>query len=134
MRAPRKQLASVIAAKTLDGSFGSADVTSLAAYLLDEGRTGELSSLLRDVQKDWADRGIVEVVAYSAHELSAAVKTDLEAEVRKIFPHAARIIVTSKLDPSLIGGVRLEFTDHRLDLSTRGKLQKFKALAFQGKE
>jgi F-type H+-transporting ATPase subunit delta len=134
MKTPRTQLATMIANKTLAGSFEGAEITSLAAYLLDEGRVSELGSLLRDVQKAWADRGVVEVVAYSAHALPANATSEIEALARRVYPNAKQIIVTPKLDPSLIGGVRLELADYQLDRTTKAKLQQFKTLAMSGKE
>jgi F0F1-type ATP synthase delta subunit len=130
----RMQLANIIADDTLGGTFGSTQITSLAAYLLQERRTGDLAPLLRDVQHVWAERGTVEVLAYSAYELSAESRQGIEAEARQVYPHAKRIVITHKHDASAIGGVRLEFVDYRLDLSVAGELRKFKTLAVQGKD
>ena len=134
MKTPRMQIARVIAAETLDGSFGSGQVTSLAAYLLDEGRSSEVESLVRDVQNIRTSHGIIDAVVYSAHPLSVSAMQAVEAEARRVYPAARRIIITPALDPSLIGGVRLELPGCRLDLSVAGELRKFKTLAVQGKD
>jgi F0F1-type ATP synthase delta subunit len=134
MKTSRKALADVICRQTLSGHFGSKQVMSVAAYLLEAGQTGALNSLLRDVQADWASRGVIEVVATSAHELTNQVISDIEQEVRKVYPHAERIVVTRQLDPDVVGGVRLSFVEYSLDLSVAGDLQKFKTLAVYGKE
>ena len=134
MKTPRTDIAGIIARRTLRGGMSKAEITSLAAYLLEEGRTGELDSLLRDVQADWAKDGVVEVIASSAHELSPQVRKDIEAEARSIYRDAKRITVTSKLDPAVVGGVQLAFVDYRLDMSVAGELKKFKALATNGKD
>lgn len=134
MKTPRRQIADIIATGTLNGSFGSRQVASLAAYLLDEGRTGEVESLVRDVRDIWARRGTVDAVVYSVRPLSTSARHAVEAEARRVYPDARRIIITPELDPSLIGGVRLELPGYRLDLSVAGELRKFKALAVQGKD
>jgi F0F1-type ATP synthase delta subunit len=134
MKAPRRQLAYVIATRTLDGSFDAKEIRSLAAYLLDEGRTGELSSLMRDVQQAWADRGTVEVVASAAHTLPDMAKREIEVLARRIYPQAKRIIITQRLEPSLIGGVRLSLASYQLDRTAKGQLQQLKTLVFEGKE
>ncbi len=134
MKTPRKQIASIIAKQSLGKGLTKSQVQSLAAYLLEEGRTGELGSLMREVQSAWADRGQVEVIAASAHELSPQVKSDIEAEARRMYPDAQRVVVTHQLDPDLIGGVRLSIVDYRLDLSVTGELKKFKMLAVHGKD
>jgi F-type H+-transporting ATPase subunit delta len=134
MKTPRTDIASILASRTLQKGLGKAEIMSLAAYLLEEGRTGELDSLLRDVQADWAKDGVVEVIASSAHELSPQVIKDIEAEARSIYKDAKRIIITTKIDPEIVGGVRLAFVDYRLDLSVAGELKKFKTLATNGKD
>ena len=134
MKTPRKQIADILAKQSLGKGMTKAEVQSIAAYLLEEGRTGELSSLMREVQSAWADVGYVEVVAVSAHELSPQIIRDIEAEARRIYPDAKRIVVTPKLNPALVGGVQLSFVDYQLDLSVAGELKKFKMLAVHGKE
>ena len=134
MKTSRTQLAGIIGRRTLARQFGKAEVKSLAAYLLEEKRTGDVDSLLRDVQAVWAEHGFVEVVATSAHELSPQVVRDIEAEVRTIYPEAKRIAVAARLDPEVVGGVRLDFAGHQLDLSVAARLQQFKTLAVHGKD
>ena len=134
MKTPRSQLAKLIAARTLTSGFSKQEATAIAAYLLEERRAGELASILRDVQADWAKSGYVEVIAASAHTLTPAILKDIEAEARKVYPEAKRIVVTEQLQPDLVGGVALVIVDHQLDLTTRGKLQEFKMLAMQGKD
>ena len=134
MKDSRKTLAAVIARQALAGQFGPQQARAVASYLLEEGRTGELNSLLRDVQADWAAHGVVEVVAETAHELTSAVQRDIEREVRRIYPNAQQIVVTPEINPEVVGGVRLSFVDYSLDLSVAGELQKFKTVAVYGKE
>jgi F0F1-type ATP synthase delta subunit len=134
MKTPRAQLARIIAARTVKTGTSKQLAKAVAAYMLDENRTGELASLVRDVQADWAREGYVEVIAASAHELSPQVMKDIETEARKIYPAAKTIRITPQLQPDLVGGVALTIIDRRLDLTTKAKLQQFKMLAINGKE
>lgn len=134
MKVLRKHIASVIAKQSLSDGFSHSQAMSVAAYLLDEGRTGELESLMRDVQDDWAKDGFVEVIAHSAHELSDQVRRDITAEAMKLYPNANRVEVTQELNPELVGGIRLEFANLQLDLSVQSELNKFKLLAVNGKD
>lgn len=134
MKAPRSQLARIIAARTLQSGTSKQLAKEVAAYMLEENRTGELASLLRDVQADWAKDGYVEVIAASARELSPQVMKDIEAEARKVYPSAKTIRITPQLQPDLVGGVALTIIDRRLDLTTKAKLQHFKMLAVNGKD
>lgn len=134
MKASRVQLAQLIADETQKSGLSAKQAKSIAAYLLETRRTTELASLLRDVQAAWAKRGYVEVIASSAHELTAEAVRDIEAEARRVYPDAKKVVITPRVQPDLIGGVRLEIIDHQLDLTTRGKLTQFKMLAVQGKD
>lgn len=125
MKTPRTRIANAVTKR-----LGSTDEKTLsqevAAYLLSENRVGELDSLLRDVMQQRADTGVVEVVAVSAYPLSDTVRTDIKANIKAAYPGAKNIIISEEIDPSLVGGVRLELANQQLDLSVRAKLNKFK--------
>ncbi|HXE09939.1 MAG TPA: F0F1 ATP synthase subunit delta [Verrucomicrobiae bacterium] len=132
MKAPRTRIAQVVADRTLAKGAPKRFVQELAAYLLAERRTGELSSIIRDVQADWAEAGQVEIVAASAHPLTAGVKADIVRRMKQVYPQAKSINVTEKHDPAVIGGVRLSLADRQLDLSVEAKLNQFKQLTATG--
>lgn len=134
MKQPRTKIARLVADRTLKAGSSKQLAREVAAYLLSERRVSELNSLLRDVQADWADAGFVEVIAASAHPLTASVKTDIAAQVKAVFPKAEQVIVTEVHDPEVIGGVRLSFANRQLDLSVEAKLNKFKQLTTAGKD
>lgn len=128
MKAPRTRIASTIATRALRSGSSAGLAKEVAAYLLAEGRVGELDSILRDVQADWADAGYVEVLAASAHPLSADVRASITTQVKSLYPAAKQVIVTEVPDPHVIGGVRLSLANQQLDLSVEAKLNKFKQL------
>jgi len=129
MKQSRIKLAQVIADRSLSKGSTRQLSRQIAAFLLTERRVGELDSLLRDVQADWAETGHVEVLVSSAHGLTAAVKRDIKERVSKLYPKARQIIITEVHQPDIIGGVRLNVVDRQLDLTIRTKLQTFKRLA-----
>lgn len=128
MKAPRTRIAGTVADRTLKQGVSRQLSREVAAYLLSEGRVNELDSVLRDVQSDWAENGYVEVLAASAHELSAEIKSDIRARIKALYPQAKQIVVTEVRDPEVIGGVRLRLANQQLDLSVESKLNKFKQL------
>lgn len=134
MKTPRTRIAGVVADRTLKSGASQQLSRELAAYLLAERRTGELDSILRDVRADWAKAGYVEVVARSAHQLSDAVRADIERQAQSLYPAAKQIAVSQVLDPEVIGGVRLTIIDRQLDLSIETTLHRFKQLTLSGKE
>ena len=133
MKTPRRQIAAVVANQTLSKGVSKDFSKELAAYLLAERRVGELDSLLRDIQAAWADKGYVEVLARSAHPLTAEVKDGIVSKIKTLYPEA-KIVVTEVLDPSIVGGVRIDLANQQLDLSVKAKLHKFKQLTGAGKE
>lgn len=134
MKAARTRIARTVADQTLKHGVSKRFTQELAAYLLTERRTGELDSLLRDVQADWAEAGHVEVIASSAFPLTARLRNDITKRVKDIYPTAKQIVINEIHDSEVIGGVRLALPDRQLDLSLRTKLNKFKQLATQGKD
>jgi F0F1-type ATP synthase delta subunit len=122
----------IIAATLAQRSLGSIDeprfAKEIASYLLDQRRTGELESLLRDIMQYRADHGIVEVIATSAHPLTAEIRTDIDRQIRAMYPEAKRIIITAEHDADVVGGVQLQLANQQLDLSVRAKLNRFKQL------
>lgn len=133
MKTPRTRISSTIADRTLKSGSSAKLAKEVAAYLLAENRVGELDSILRDVQADWAKTGYVEVLASSAFPLSADVRANITKQVKSLYPDAKQVIVTEVLDPTVIGGVRLSLANQQLDLSVEAKLNKFKQLT-AGKE
>jgi len=129
MKVPRQQLVKIIASWT-NGSKGLSlsHVDSLAAYLLTEGRTGELESILRGLRAAWAEAGYVAVTADSAHELSPSALREIEAEARRLYPAAKHVAITRRVDPTLIGGLRLGIVDYYTDRSVVGALQQLRSL------
>lgn len=129
MKEPTHKVAHVLAQQTLAADFNEQlFVREVAAYLLDTGRTGQLNSIARDMVKERAAKGVVEVTVVSARELTDAVRADIRAQVEKLYPNATRIVMNERREASVIGGVRLEFPEQQLDLSVRNKLNRLKAL------
>jgi len=128
MKTSRTRIAAVVADHTLKSGLPKSYAKQVAALLLDEQRVGELDSLLRDVQASWAAQGYVEVLARSAHTLTAATKKQIAEQVKSLYPTAKQIVVTEVHDPLAIGGVQISLADKQLDLSVRAKLNRFKQL------
>lgn len=134
MKASRIRIASTLATRTLKSGASKKLGREVAAYLLAEGRVGELDSLLRDIQADWAKAGYVEVLAASAYPLPSSTLADITSQIKKLYPAAKQITVTEVRDPEIIGGVRLSLANQQLDLSVEAKLNRFKQLTAVGKE
>ncbi|MDB5169395.1 MAG: synthase delta subunit [Candidatus Saccharibacteria bacterium] len=128
MKTPRHVIAAALAQRSLGNVNTPKFAEEIAAYLLSEHRISELDSLLRDIMQYRADHGIVEVIAISAHSLTAQINNDIEAQMRELYPNAKKIIITPELDATAVGGIRLELANQQLDLTVRNKLNLFKQL------
>lgn len=133
MKVPRYQLAKIMSARTLGKSDPQTLSREIAAYLLAEGRTYELDSLLRDIMELRAEKGIMEVRAVSAFDLTPDLISEVREEVQMLYPNAAEIIISPTHDASVLSGVRLVFPNQLLDLSARAKLSRFKQLTTSGR-
>jgi F0F1-type ATP synthase delta subunit len=132
-KVPRHEIAALIADKSLQS--GTADLArEVAAYLLIEGRSDELDSLLRDVMLARAERGIIDVKVVSKYDLTEQVREDIRAQVRSLYPGAKRIELNEYHDDHIVGSIRIELADKQLDLSIQAKLNKFKSLVTTGKD
>jgi len=103
-----------------DGKL-SADQQSFVRVLVDNNRLVVLPEIdaLFDELKASAE-GIKHAEITSAFPLDDAVLKNLVAELERKF--SCRIQATIKLDPELIGGVRMAVGDEVIDASVRGKL------------
>lgn len=128
MKATRTRLATVIDQRS--SSTGDVKRLSLeiAAYLLSEGRTGELDSIMRDIMQLRADHGVVEVIAVDAFPLNDQSRQSIEALMWRYFPDAKQIIISEMHDQSVLGGTKLILANQQLDTSIRSKLNRFKQL------
>ncbi len=128
VKTSRKDLAQTIATHTLQGGENKNYARQVANLLLSERRTGELDSILRDVQADWTEKGFVEVIVTSAHPLASDIKEEIRREIKALYPTAKKVIVTEAHDPDVIGGVRVSLPNRQLDFSVEAKLNKLKGL------
>lgn len=121
-QATYKELAKVV--RDVGAKAGSSKdaAKSIAAYLVNERRTGETDRIMREVERLQAqDDGIVEVTASSARPLSEGVKQ----QIGTLFGEQ-QVRIIEKQDASLVGGVHIKSLDTQLDLSVRGQLKGLK--------
>lgn len=128
MKIPRHIVAEAIAKKTLGASDSKLLAKEIAAYLLQENRINELESILRDIMQYRSDHGIVEAKVISSHTLSQDVLNAAKIMLDQKLPDNERIIMTTGIDETIIGGIKLDMANQQLDMSVRSKLATFKRL------
>ena len=126
MNISRTKLAQTIATETLRVGIDKSLANDVAKILLRSNKTNSLDSLMRDVARDWANQGYIDVIARSAFPLSIEVKKDIKRLINDNYKNVKTVKIIEELDSSVVGGVVLEFFDQRLDLSIEDKINKFK--------
>ena len=109
------------------GKDKQAVTASIAAYLVEERRLGDLQAIIREVERRLlANEGKLYVHVTTAHALSEA-QTDQIKQIFSARTDVKEIIIEETLDTGVIGGVRCETADQRLDLTVRRQLQQLKS-------
>jgi len=106
----------------------------IAAYLLTENLVTDLEPLLRDLIQHRIDEGNVEATLVSAHDLTDEVTKDVKKILAEHYPSAKKISINSKVNPEIVGGVRLVMPNEQLDLTVLRKLSSFKSHVMAGKK
>ncbi|USN96185.1 MAG: F0F1 ATP synthase subunit delta [Candidatus Nomurabacteria bacterium] len=123
VRLSRRKVAAYFADELLAGRSVTKE---LAAYLVEAKRTRETVLFVRDIEAALSDRGVLLADIASSRELTA----DTEAAVSSFLKHATnakQIHLRSSVDPTLLGGVRIETPDQRLDMTLRHRLNQLTA-------
>ncbi len=96
----------------------------LAAYLVQNRRSGELDSIMREVMRQReTNNGTVEITATSAFKLNDATKKAISTLLG-----AENTIINEVINPEMLGGVRLETSEKQLDLTVRNRLNRLKGV------
>ncbi len=132
MKVPRHILAEAIARRTLTISDSRQLAREIAAYLLEERRTNDLESILRDIMQYRTEHGVLESEVVTAHELQPGVLTQVKQLLQIAYPKVSTIHVGSRQDPSVIGGMRIVMANEQLDMTISSKIATFKRLTTTG--
>lgn len=124
-RLSRRKIASFIADRLVAGSNQMAIIRQLAAYLIDNRRTKEVQLIVRDIEFELQNRGVILAEVTTASKLTDATRKEIE---RLIVSHAdpGRIELRQFIDPSVIGGVRIDIPGKRLDATIARRLAIFR--------
>lgn len=122
-RLSRRKIATYAADKLIAGSPKKAVLREVAAYLIATRRTRELELLVRDIEELLAERGVVVADVVTAHTLTASTR----AEIKKLVGDKATLQLRESVDPSVLGGVRIDLPGKRFDGTIQRKLTALKA-------
>ena len=110
----RRSLATYVSDTLIKGTDSAKVVRELAAYLIESRRTKELELIVRDVNYNLAQNGIVGATLTSAFELEVETKAAIE---RFVAAHtkASKVSIDTVIEPSVLGGVKISLPGEELD-------------------
>lgn len=100
-------------------------IKELAAYLIQTKRTRELELIVRDIEAQLKDRGVIIADVASAYPLSAAVKKEISefiASTSSLAANKTEVHLRETVDSDLLGGVRIALPGELFDGTIRHKI------------
>ena len=98
--------------------------TSLAAFLIEEKKVGSLGAIIREIERLLlSGRDTLYLHITTARPIDDAVLQPLIEKFRQQ-NGASKVIIEHTINKSVIGGVRCETAQQRLDLTVRRQLQR----------
>lgn len=123
----RTKLAAYIAEAIATEKSEEVIAQNVAAYLIENGKTADLNSLMRDVQELRARHaGVVELTARSAYPLNSDEKNQIEDVIKSQYPNAKEVIMHEEHDARVIGGASISLAQANLDVTIRAKLNRLR--------
>ncbi len=113
----RRKLAKFVADRSDSSKSLEGALEHIAAYLIDTRRVRELTLLVRAIEDELASRGTVIATVTSARPLDSALRASVETLI-----NAKKLSIKEHVDPSVIGGVRIETPGSKLDATIQTKL------------
>jgi F-type H+-transporting ATPase subunit delta len=101
-----------------------AALQAAASWLLDNGAARQARYLAQDVAQVLADRGYVLARVTTARPLAPAAAERIEEFIKKE-TGARHLELVTAIDPSLIGGARVDLPGSEMDGTVKAKLAKF---------
>ena len=121
-RISRRKLAQYAAKRLVEGEKTGLVLKDVAAFLIDARRTREVELIVRDIETALAERGVIVADVTSAFPLTESIKD----EVKKLVG-GKQLVLRETVDPSVLGGIRLETPGKRLDATLQRKILALKA-------
>lgn len=97
---------------------------NLCSTLAGNAKLGELPKVAATyAQLMKAKRGQVDATIISAHELTKEQSDKIAAAIKKSSKDAKEVVISSKIDPSIIGGIQVQIGDQFMDLSIKSRIE-----------
>lgn len=104
----------------------SSQSSNLLVLLAENGRLKNLDGIINVFQTLMAaHRGEVPCEVITAKPLDDALKTELEAALKSFLKQGEKLLLTTKVDPAIIGGMIVSVGDKYVDMSIASKVKRY---------
>lgn len=121
----QRRLAAYVAGQLLASGDEKRLIKELAAYLIEAGRVRDLNQVVAAIEEALASRGAVVATVTTARPLSPENK---QAIVKQFTPTGAKLYIREQIDPSVIGGFKIELPGSQFDGTVIHKLTALKGI------
>lgn len=122
----RRQLAKYAADELQAGRSARQLAQQLAAVLAGSSRGKQADLLIADIYRELEDRGLVaRAVVSTAYPLNASQESKLETALKRAVA-VDKILIDKIVDPSLLGGVKIQTANRQWDNTVRNRLKAIK--------
>ncbi|CAK9804585.1 ATP synthase subunit O, mitochondrial [Anthophora quadrimaculata] len=102
------------------------ETTNLLTLLAENGRLTSVNNIITTFKVIMnASRGEIPCEVVTAKPLDADMKSKVEGALKKFLDKGQSIVLTTKTDPSIIGGMIVSVGDKYVDLSVASKIKKY---------
>ncbi|EFN84641.1 ATP synthase subunit O, mitochondrial [Harpegnathos saltator] len=107
----------------------NAATANLLTLLAENGRLGKINQVINLYKLIMAaNRGEVVCEVITAKPLETDMKNKLESALKGFLKKGQTILLTTKIDPSIIGGMLVSIGDKYIDMSIASKIKKYNDL------
>lgn len=121
----QRRLAAYVAGQLLASGDKKRLIKELAAYLIETGRVRDLNQVVAAIEEALASRGTVVATVTTARPLSPENK---QAIVKQFTPTGAKLYIREQIDPSVVGGFKIELPGSQFDGTVIHKLTTLKGI------
>jgi len=121
VRLSRRKITSYIAQQLVDGCDEKDLVLQLASFLIDNRRIKEIELIIRDIEYELKERGIVLARVTSAFDLAESTKNAI-TQLIKDETGAKQVQLDQFVEPKVLGGVRVDLPGLQFDGTIARKL------------
>ena len=125
--ASRRILARHVAERLASENNRSEVIEQLAGYLVAHKMTPQLGMVLADIERNLAQKGVVQARVVTARPLTDELRSYVESYVKNA-EAAKTIILNESVETDIIGGIIVETPNKRFDASVASQLKRLKTV------